>query len=113
MLAALSLVWGYSWVTNKIGILLTSPFDFAAMRVVVGAIGMFLLMLIQGRSIRFQHGKYDGLGANIGAVLQAIESIFSATKYEIVSLRKTSLSINPTGPSPLTCHPERSEGSAF
>jgi hypothetical protein len=31
MLAVLSLVWGYSWVTNKIGILLSSPFDFAAM----------------------------------------------------------------------------------
>ena len=61
MLAALSLVWGYSWVTNKIGILLTSPFDFAAMRVVVGAIGMFLLMLMQGRSIRFQHGKFNML----------------------------------------------------
>jgi hypothetical protein len=41
-------VWGYSWVTNKIGILYSSPFDFAAMRAVVGAVGMFLLMLIQG-----------------------------------------------------------------
>ena len=61
MLAVLSLVWRYSWVTNKIRILLTSPFDFAAMRVVVGAIGMFLLMLIQGRSIRFQHGKFNML----------------------------------------------------
>ena len=30
MLAVLSLVWGYSWVTNKIGILYSSPFDFAA-----------------------------------------------------------------------------------
>jgi drug/metabolite transporter (DMT)-like permease len=61
MLAALSLVWGYSWVTNKIGILLSSPFDFAAMRVVVGAIGMILLMLMQGRSLRFQHGKFNTL----------------------------------------------------
>ncbi len=61
MLIALTLVWGYSWVTNKIGILLSSPFDFAAMRVFVGAIGMFALMLIQGRSIRFQHGKFNAL----------------------------------------------------
>jgi drug/metabolite transporter (DMT)-like permease len=61
MLAALSLVWGYSWVTNKIGILYSSPFDFAAMRVVVGAVGMFLLMLIQGRSLRFRHGKFNAL----------------------------------------------------
>ena len=61
MLAVLSLVWGYSWVTNKIGILLSSPFDFAAMRVVVGAIGLFLLMLIQGRPIRFEHGKFNAL----------------------------------------------------
>ena len=61
MLAALSLVWGYSWVTNKIGILDSSPFDFAAMRVVVGAVGMFLLMLIQGRSLRFRHGKFNTL----------------------------------------------------
>ncbi len=61
MLAVLSLVWGYSWVTNKIGILLSSPFDFAAMRVVVGAIGLILLMLIQGRSLRFEHGKFNAL----------------------------------------------------
>ena len=61
MLAVLSLVWGYSWVTNKIGILYSSPFDFAAMRVVVGAVGMFVLMLIQGRSMRFQHGKFNAL----------------------------------------------------
>jgi drug/metabolite transporter (DMT)-like permease len=61
MLAGLSLVWGYSWITNKIGILHSSPFDFAAMRVVVGAIGMFMLMLIQGRSLRFQHGKFNAL----------------------------------------------------
>jgi drug/metabolite transporter (DMT)-like permease len=61
MLIALSLVWGYSWVTNKIGILYSSPFDFAAMRVVVGAIGMFILMLLQGRSIRFRHGGFNTL----------------------------------------------------
>lgn len=61
MLIILSLVWGYSWVTNKIGIMLSSPFDFAAMRVVVGAIGMFALMLIQGRSLSFQHGKFNAL----------------------------------------------------
>ncbi len=61
MLAALSLVWGYSWVTNKIGILYSSPFDFAAMRVALGAVGMFLLMLIQGRSLRFRHGKFNTL----------------------------------------------------
>ena len=61
MLIILSLVWGYSWVTNKIGIMRSSPFDFAAMRVVVGAIGMFVLMLIQGRSLSFQHGKFNTL----------------------------------------------------
>ena len=61
MLGVLSLVWGYSWVTNKIGILYSSPFDFAAMRVVVGAVGMFMLMLIQGRSLRFRHGKFNTL----------------------------------------------------
>lgn len=61
LLVALSIIWGYSWVTNKIGILYSSPFDFAAMRVVVGAVGMFILMLIQGRSIRFRHGGFNTL----------------------------------------------------
>lgn len=57
------------------GILLSSPFDFAALRVVVGAIGMFVLMLIQGRSIRFQHGKFNTL---IGLLQTAAFFLFTS-----------------------------------
>jgi drug/metabolite transporter (DMT)-like permease len=47
ILALLGLVtiWGYNWTVMKIGVQYAAPFDFAAMRVFFGAIGLFLMML--------------------------------------------------------------------
>lgn len=44
-LAALAIVWGYNWVVMKVGVQYSSPFDFAAMRALFGAISLFLVML--------------------------------------------------------------------
>ncbi len=59
LLALLSAIWGYSWVTNRIGMNYSSPFDFAALRVVIGAIGLFTIMAITGRPLRLKHAKFN------------------------------------------------------
>lgn len=44
-LLALVIIWGYNWTVMKVGVQYAAPFDFAAMRVFFGAIGLFLVML--------------------------------------------------------------------
>lgn len=44
-LLALVMIWGYNWVVMKIGVQYASPFDFAAMRILFGAIGLFVVMI--------------------------------------------------------------------
>ncbi|WP_448596764.1 DMT family transporter [Thermoleptolyngbya sp.] len=44
-LMLLTLIWGYNWVVMKIGIAYASALDFAAMRLVLGALSLFLALI--------------------------------------------------------------------
>ena len=45
------LIWGYSWVVMKIGLAHAHPFDFAALRVAIGCVLLFVLVRIRGRPL--------------------------------------------------------------
>jgi drug/metabolite transporter (DMT)-like permease len=51
-LLLLALVWGYAWVVLKLGLDYAEPFTFAAMRTTMGAVALFILLPILGRSLR-------------------------------------------------------------
>jgi drug/metabolite transporter (DMT)-like permease len=51
-LIALALLWGYSWIMMKIGLRHAHPFDFAALRVGIGAALLFLIASLAGRPLR-------------------------------------------------------------
>ena len=61
MLALLSLIWGYSWITNRIGMNYSGPMNFAALRVALGALSLFIIMALTGRSLRLTHTKFNVL----------------------------------------------------
>jgi drug/metabolite transporter (DMT)-like permease len=50
-LVALVLIWGYSWVVMKIGLRHAHPFDFAALRVGLGALLLFALVKARSRPL--------------------------------------------------------------
>lgn len=50
-MAALCAIWGYSWVAMKIALTHAHPFDFAAQRLVAGAILLFAIVAVTGRSL--------------------------------------------------------------
>ena len=50
-LAAMVLIWGYSWVIMKIGLRHAHPFDFAALRVGLGAALLFAIVKAQRRPL--------------------------------------------------------------
>jgi drug/metabolite transporter (DMT)-like permease len=50
-LAAMILIWGYSWVVMKIGLRHAHPFDFAALRVGLGAAFLFAIVKLQRRPL--------------------------------------------------------------
>ena len=45
-LAAMIVIWGYSWVVMKVALRHAHPFDFAAIRVGLGAAFLFLVVAI-------------------------------------------------------------------
>ena len=45
-LMLLCLIWGYNWVVMKNALHFSDPFDFAALRTVLGALCLFIVMLI-------------------------------------------------------------------
>ena len=51
----LVLMWGYSWITSKIGLDYASPLDFAAVRVVLGIFFLFPFLFWSKASLRPQH----------------------------------------------------------
>jgi drug/metabolite transporter (DMT)-like permease len=51
-MAAMVLIWGYSWVVMKIALRHAHPFDFAALRVAIGCVLLFALVKFRGRSLR-------------------------------------------------------------
>lgn len=44
-LLVLTIIWGYNWVVMKIGIAYASALDFAAMRLALGALSLFLALI--------------------------------------------------------------------
>jgi drug/metabolite transporter (DMT)-like permease len=48
----LTITWGYTWVLSKQALAFAPPFAFAAERAVGGALALFLLLKLMGRSIR-------------------------------------------------------------
>jgi len=53
-LALLALIWGYNWVVMKIGLGYAQPFTFSALRTFLGALSLFLLLIVLRRSLRPQ-----------------------------------------------------------
>lgn len=51
-LAAMILIWGYSWVVMKIALRHAHPFDFATLRVGIGATVLFAIVKFRGKSLR-------------------------------------------------------------
>jgi drug/metabolite transporter (DMT)-like permease len=50
-LVAMLVIWGYSWVVMKVGLRYAHPFDFAALRVGLGAALLFALVKAQRRPL--------------------------------------------------------------
>jgi drug/metabolite transporter (DMT)-like permease len=51
-LAALPLIWGYSWVVMKVALRYAPPLTFAAMRSFLGAIALLVLLPVLHRPLR-------------------------------------------------------------
>jgi drug/metabolite transporter (DMT)-like permease len=51
-LAVMSLIWGYNWVIMKESLKYCDPFDFSAIRTFFGSLLLFLVLVIQGKSLR-------------------------------------------------------------
>lgn len=51
-LAALAIIWGYNWVVMKIATQYAPPFDFAALRLLGGAVVLFAALLILRKPIK-------------------------------------------------------------
>ncbi len=47
----LTLIWGYNWVVMKTAVLYASPFQFAALRTFLGAILLFLMLVLTKRPL--------------------------------------------------------------
>ena len=51
-LVALSLIWGYNWVVMKQVIQYVDPFDFSAIRTLLGAMVLFLVLILTRRPMK-------------------------------------------------------------
>ena len=47
----LTLIWGYNWVVMKLAVQFASPFQFAALRTFLGALMLFLVLIITKRPL--------------------------------------------------------------
>jgi drug/metabolite transporter (DMT)-like permease len=52
VMVVLTLIWGYAWVVAKVGLAYSGPFDFAALRVLVGVLTLGLWLVATGRLAR-------------------------------------------------------------
>jgi drug/metabolite transporter (DMT)-like permease len=50
-MAAMCAIWGYSWIVMKVALRHAHPFDFAAQRLVLGAILLFAIIAATGRRL--------------------------------------------------------------
>lgn len=64
-LAALALIWGYSWVPGKLGVVHSNALLFAALRTLPGYLILLALLPLTGRSLR---PKAVGLTAAVGVL---------------------------------------------
>ncbi|MBI1395707.1 MAG: EamA family transporter [Betaproteobacteria bacterium] len=74
VMAALSLVWGYAWITAKIGLAYCGPFDFAMLRVLVGVVSLGAILIATGRPLRPRH---LGAAALVGCAQTSAFLIFN------------------------------------
>lgn len=51
-LALLSVIWGYNWVMMKLALRDAGAFDFAALRTLLGALSLFVLLVWLRRPLR-------------------------------------------------------------
>jgi drug/metabolite transporter (DMT)-like permease len=51
-LVAMVVIWGYSWVVMKIALRHAHPFDFAVLRVGIGVVLLFAVVLARGRGLK-------------------------------------------------------------
>jgi drug/metabolite transporter (DMT)-like permease len=52
ILATVVIIWGYSWVPGKLGVMNSNPYTFAALRTMPGAIVLLLLLPLTRRPLR-------------------------------------------------------------
>jgi drug/metabolite transporter (DMT)-like permease len=51
-LVFLSAIWGYNWVVMKTALSYSGPFEFAALRSFLGAVSLFVVLLLKRRPLR-------------------------------------------------------------
>lgn len=51
-LAALTLIWSFNWVVMKWAMRFVGPFDFSALRYVLGTLVLFAVLVLRGRSLK-------------------------------------------------------------
>lgn len=51
-LIVLSLIWGYGWIIMKVALNYAGPFEFAALRTLLGALCLFALLIMRGKPLR-------------------------------------------------------------
>ena len=76
-LAAMILIWGYSWVVMKIALRHAHPFDFAAMRVGAGAAFLFLVLALQRRPLKLTRYRMAALLGTLQVALFVALSHFA------------------------------------
>jgi drug/metabolite transporter (DMT)-like permease len=60
-LAAMILIWGYSWVAMKIGLRHAHPFDFAALRIGLGSVLLFAIVALRSEPLRLPRYRMAAL----------------------------------------------------
>jgi drug/metabolite transporter (DMT)-like permease len=48
----MSVIWGYNWVVMKQVMRYVGPFDFSALRTLIGALALFAVLAVRRRSLR-------------------------------------------------------------
>ena len=76
-LAAMILIWGYSWVVMKIALRHAHPFDFAALRVGLGAALLFAIVAVQRKPLRLARYRMAMLVGTIQVALFVTLSNFA------------------------------------
>ena len=55
VMVLLVILWGYSWITSKIGLDYASPMDVVGLRLELGILTLFIGLIWTGRSLKPQH----------------------------------------------------------